>query len=156
MQPSDFRQLEVEKGTLVGLIGEYNAPSDWTNGEVIKGILLNYVVVERHDLILDTSAIIKLHKILTSQDYNFERFEGGYLLLLHRYHDSPWSNNDPNVYVYGIQDENLLNHEVLMYEVWNSKVTQLSSAAIMTVEDIKNPSEMARAYWKKANRNLKN
>lgn len=162
MQPEDFREIMNPPGTSIGLIGDYGGPSEWSNGKLVIGTVKSYVIVERHHntieiaingIVWDTAAIISLLKPLKLLGESGQEYIGSELLLIHRYPELAWDNKDPNVHVFGIkQSESLPAKEPLVLSLWKSKTIWLSSAAIMTVEESKNISDMARVFREKVKR----
>lgn len=157
MKPEDFRQLVTQIGTPVGLIGDYGGPSDWSHGELLKGVLTSYLVAERQDYgrknpEWDTGAIVILDDTLTTIGNDNKPFVGQRLLVFHRYPEPPWDNSDPVVFIYGIQNVETISNPPLKLEVWQPDAVWLTGAAVMTIEDPLNLSEMAVAFRRRAMR----
>src|SRR5689334_12626974 len=103
MKPEDFRQLLVTPGTLLGLIGDYGGPSDWSHHQLLKGLLESYLVLERHhntdrdnsDIVWDAAATLTLMAPLDTVGFHSERYIGTELLLIQRLPIFAWDSNDP-------------------------------------------------------------
>lgn len=162
MKPDDFRQLIIQPGTLIGLIGDYNG-SEWSHSEQVQGNITDYIIVERHqpiahnkemgDVEWDTAALVSLPVPLQTLGYHSnlsteEEYNGDKLLLIHRYPNFAWDNVDPTVHVFGIKHDTSLENSPLRLTAWRPKTIWLSSAAVMTVEDAPILSEYSRATHK--------
>jgi hypothetical protein len=159
MKPEDFRRIALQPGTHIGLIGDYNGPSEWSHGKIVEGSVENYLVVERHHnmeevhniIVWDAAAVVTLPAVLHSPGYSSitiataETYVGNRLLLVQRHSDSAWDNQDPNVHVFGIKDKCLTTDKPLLRVEWEPKMVWLSAAAIMFVIDSDNLTDMAAA-----------
>lgn len=76
-------------------------------------------------------------------------------MLFHRYPEPAWDNNDPNVFVYGIQNIETISNPPLKFEAWRPDAVWLSGAAIMTIEDPLALSEMAVAFRRRESERAK-
>ncbi|MEK7784024.1 MAG: hypothetical protein AAB658_01205, partial [Chloroflexota bacterium] len=154
MGPEDLRKILIEPGRLIGLIGDYNAPSTWTHDEQVQVTLTKYVVAQRRhrigieaeDIWWDTAAIAIFPAPFetTGIDPEGEKFIVSELLLFLRYPEVSW-DDDRVVFVYGVKHNELLDEVPLLLTAWEPKVRWLSAAAVLTLEDIPNLSEYSRA-----------
>jgi hypothetical protein len=134
MNPNEFRQLLIEPGRLLGLYGDYNAPSSWSHGKWLQAVLNSYLVVERHHhwkkmigIDWDTAAIVTLVDLLeVSVDEG--DYSGNQLLLILRYPDSSWEDGGI-IHVFGIPSDVQLGIGPLEVKAWRPKTLWLSAAA---------------------------
>ena len=141
MQPQDFRKLLLAPKTLLGLYGDYNAPSEWSHGEQVQGIFSGYVIVERHHSLSspnepgivdwDTAALVALFIPLQTVGFRHnpsseENYFGDQLLLLHRYPEFAWDNVDPTVHVLGVTQGVHLGEGPLRLTDWRPKTVWLT------------------------------
>ena len=147
MRPQDFRALLLKPGECLELLGDW-APELDHKGPV-SGTLSKYIVVE-HNLqftrgdqltVWDTAIHLALAQSLKIEDIEQNLND---LLLILRYPDIGWNNLDPNVHVFGITDNSILEESVLAYEIWQPKAIWLESHAIMIVKTPGNLSKIAR------------
>ena len=140
MKPESFRQLRIEPGTLIGLVGDYDVPSRWSNNTQVRGVLSRYLVVERHhtpwkkkgERVWDAAAIVLLTIPLKTISIESEECLVNELLLIQRYPDSPWENGCC-VHVFGVREGKTLGHGPLPTTAWPTKTIHLSLAADLTV-----------------------
>jgi hypothetical protein len=145
VNPESFRELKIEPGTLLGFIGDYNAPSRWSRGKQVKGVLASYWVVEQ-DYTLgtdrgvfkwDAAVLVSLDAPLETVHIGNEECTVSELLLIQRYPDLPWDGKPPGdtVFMFGVRVGETLNlvKGALSFAEWHEKTEQLSLAAIMTV-----------------------
>lgn len=160
MISKDFRRLRIKPGTQIGLIGDYNAPSTWSNDEQVIATLDTYLVVERQlvftlKVTWDTAAIASLSIPLHTINVNKERCVVSDLLLTHRYSETelegfafqekyfpPWEH-EGTVLVYGLRLGESLGAGPLKLTDWEPKTERLSGAAHLTVEEPLYPSPLA-------------
>ncbi len=166
MKPEDLRKIALSPGTRIGLIGDYNGESEWSNEQIVEGHVKTFIVVVRHHnmgepsdaVIWDTAMLVNLQSTPHSTfviNNNKQEYIGNQLILLHRYWDkSAWDNQDPNVQVLGIkQNQRLPEDKPLSINEWLPKTVWLSSAASMFVNDPENLTEMANALLRKYGNN---
>ena len=150
------RQKLLEKGTLLGLSGDYNAPSIWGEKHLLSMTLSEYLIVERHDKVLeehntnlDVGLIVSREESISISNVdNGGAFLGRKFLLLLRYHDTDWNNQDPNVHVFGLKDDLVLTSP-LSKQTWYPQAARLSYAAILCVIEPDKMSEVGTFLVKK-------
>lgn len=150
MIPNQFRELHIKIGALIGVFGDYEAPSVWSNHKQVQGFLQTYIVVERHhplDRKWDAGVIMKLPEALSLIDVEGKRNTIDELLLLQRSLDFAWDAG-VDVWVFGICSKMPLS-EVLSYEKWFPKTILLSYGAILTVEDGSRPPSEYSEFMRK-------
>lgn len=158
MKPEDYRQLLINPGTLVGLIGDDAPPEDeWSHGEHVIGVLTSYVVIERHhaygkrpvERVWDAAAFVSLTAPLQTTGWEGE-YSGDTLLVYHRYPDLAW-DSDCIMFVFGIHQGGLPGGGPLPLSIWRPQTVLLSGFATMTVQDGSRPSSFLedRKEWKK-------
>jgi hypothetical protein len=158
--PKDFRRLRIKPGTQIGLIGDYNASSIWSNDEQVTATLDTYLVVERRlaftlKVAWDTASIASLSVPLNTISMNEERCVVSALLLTHRYSEMelegfafqekyfpPWEH-ESTVLVYGLRLGESLGSGPLRLTDWEPKTERLSGAAHLTIEESFYPSPLA-------------
>ena len=149
MEPQEVRELLIKPGTRISLSGEYGGESTWSPS-VITGVLKAYIVVEHiratwvvGHTVWDTAVIVALDSVLYTQDFYDTDYVGSEVLLLHRYEDVAWDNDDPTVLVFGIKQAEILGEGPLAVAMWRPKTMPLAGAAVMAVHDPLAPSQLA-------------
>lgn len=153
MKPSEFRTIKLAKGLLIGLIGDYNAPSTWSDGKIMKATIDKYVVVQRHHIWddenkWDAAMIVNLASPIIFIGIDDKVCRSQQLLLLHRYSDNAWDNSDPIVHVFALPLDVSIN-DGAKKEDWHPKVVWLSAAATMMIQEEGQLSEFAIALHEK-------
>jgi hypothetical protein len=151
MQPSNYRQLSLNVGTKLGLLGDFEMIPAWKPKHLIEGVLKSYLVVERHHNFYthkedinptwDAAIIMSLDMPLTIVDA--KTWDCNRVLLIHRYPDVAWDKNDPTVHVFALPSVELFNQEPISKDRWFAISTWLEATAVMTVEDTLDPSEIS-------------
>lgn len=174
MFPKDFRRLRIKPGTQIGLIGDYNAPSTWSNDEQVIVTLDTCLVVERRlvftaKAVWDTAAIASLPIPLHTINVNEEECVVSALLLTHRYSETelegfafqekyfpPWEH-ESTVLVHGLRLGESLGSGPLRLIDWEPRTERLSGAAHLTIEEPFYPSPLAFRVLRHSNelKNLK-
>ncbi len=132
-----IRQILIKLGTVLGLIGDYNAPSLWSNGEQVVGTLTEYLQVERDmppmgNTIWDIAAIVSLKVPLHSVSLSSTEFTTTRLLLIQRYPEVAW-DDQCLVHVYAILDGAAFDEKAISKNDWMTNTTHISLAATVTI-----------------------
>lgn len=154
-KPEDYRQLDIQPGTRIGLIGDYNGPSTWSHEKLIITSSWRYIVLQKNALFgrpageWDTAILVTLKEDFETVDmFPNKVVKVNAFILVHRYgtingHTPPWQQ-EATLLVYGIRSGEELVGDFFRLEEWLPKTAYLSAAAVLTVEDpISNPNYLA-------------
>lgn len=151
MKPEQFRELSIKPQARIGLYGDHDSPSIWSNNKQIFGYLQNYIVVQQfhpRDRYWDAGSIVMLENPLPHFENDGDKTVFNRLLLLQRYPNLPWDDGIV-VLVFGIDPQISFEQEPFTYDNWVPKTVRLSFGAILTVEDGSRPSSEYSEFMRK-------